>query len=253
MKLAYDHDDIKIYWGDARDMSVLPKDSVHMVITSPPYWNAREYSYWETYDDYLADMLKVWKGCYRVLVDGGRIAVNVPQGYGRPANGGYINIGADTAYALQSAKFELRGNIIWNKPMTLRSTAWGSWLNASNPSLRDKHELIVVGHKKTAYLRAGASTIGRDEFLLFTQSVWDVLPATSSWHPAPFPEEIPYRLMQLYTFKDNVILDPFGGTMTTAFVAARNGRKAIAIEQSLDYIKEAVGTMFLTPEIIDNQ
>jgi len=249
MKLTYDFDNARIYHGDARHMTALPPESIQFVCTSPPYFNAREYSTWPTYAAYLSDMAIVWAECYRVLQDGGRIAVNVPMGYDRPSQpGGYKVLEVDTTYALQAAGFEMRGHIVWAK-MGLASqnngTAWGSWMSANNPSLRDGHEVIIIAHKGAAGRSGGESTISRDEFLEYTRSVWEIRPQSQSWHPAPFPSEIPRRLIQLYTFKGDTVLDPFGGSMTTVWEAQKAGRVGIGIELCEDYITQACGGLLM--------
>ena len=250
MRLVYDMNNAKIYQGDARQMDVLQDGSVHLCITSPPYYNARDYSQWGSYQEYLDDMAEAWRECCRVLCDGGRIAVNVPQGYGRCGQGGYISIGDHTTQALVSAGFTLRGHIVWvkgndNTPTNANGTAWGSWMSASNPSLRDCHELIIVASKGSLGRDAGQSTISREDFLTCTRSVWSIRPRQHSWHPAPFPAELPRRLIQLYSYAGDVVLDPFAGSCTTVWVAAENGRQGIGIEKSSTYIEQACGPMFL--------
>jgi DNA modification methylase len=251
MNLRYDMDGVRYYQGDARHLNAIEDGSVHLVCTSPPYFNAREvYASWSTYADYLADMALVWAECYRVLCDGGRIAVNVPMGYDRPGSvGGYKMVGLDTTLALQETGFEIRGHIAWVKAGGgSLGTAWGSWMDASNPSLRDDYELIIVAHKGSAGRTGGESTITRNDFLEFTRSVWTIQPATSSWHPAPFPAEIPRRLIQLYTFKGDTVLDPFCGSGTVLWEAAKAGRKAIGVDLSDAYIERACGSMFVSNE-----
>ena len=248
MNLIYDNDGARMYQGDARNMDALADGGVHLVVTSPPYYNARDYSQWSSYQEYLVDMQLAWRECYRVLCDGGRMAVNVPQGYDRPGkDGGYKPFEVDTTRALVECGFELRGHIVWVK-MGLANqnagTAWGSWKSANNPSLRDGHEIIIVAHKGKPGRTGGKSTISRDEFLEYTRSVWSIRPQTQSWHPAPFPQELPYRLIQLYSYAGDTVLDPFAGSGTTVWVAAQNGRVGIGVEQRLDYIERACGPMF---------
>lgn len=227
--------------ADARHIPI-PNESVHLVITSPPYFNARNYALWATYDDYLSDMFQVWKECFRVLINGGRIAVNVLMGYGRPGeSGGYKPMEVDTSRSLLKCGFELRGHIIWVKPGIKQSgrTAWGSWLSASNPSLREGHEVIIIAHKGSAGRGSGKSTITREEFLVLTSTVWNIQPQTASWHPAPFPDEIPRRLIQLYSFQSDTILDPFSGSGTTIRVAGQCGRHAIGLDTTYEYLSAA--------------
>lgn len=229
------------YQGDARHMTELADASVHLVATSPPYYNARaEYSSWPDYAAYLADMRLVWAECWRVLVEGGRIAVNTPDVYGRPGSGGCLPIGDDTLRAILAAGFTLRGKVIWTKGAAARSsTAWGSWLSASNPSLRDGHEVITICHKGPAR-RPGPACIERATFTEATVSVWAIAPARHRWHPAPWPAEIPRRLIELYTWPGDVVLDPFMGSGTTVQVAQGLGRQGLGIELRADYLDQAI-------------
>lgn len=230
------------YQGDARHMTMIADESVHLVATSPPYYNARaEYASWSSYAAYLADMRQVWAECYRVLVDGGRIAVNVPDVYGRPGNGGCRPIGDDTMRSLLAAGFELRGRVIWDKGQAARNSfAWGTWLSASNPSLRDGHEVIIIAHKGQAG-RPGPALVDRKTFLTATVSLWQIPPAPRCWHPAPWPAEIPRRLIELYTWPGDVVLDPFAGSGTTVQVAQGLGRQGIGIELRGDYLARIIG------------
>jgi len=224
--------------------------AAQMVITSPPYFNARDYSQWDTWDEYLADMRRCWDECFRILCDGGRIAVVVPQGFGRISTGGYIRIGNRVADGIEAAGFELRGEVIWQKyshgmAAAARGygTAWGSWLSASNPCLRDGHELIIIGHKGSpSRSPRGSDTIDHDTFLLATASIWQIGPASGravSWHPAPFPEEIPRRLIELYTYAEDLVVDPFSGSGTTERVARALGRRGIGVELNFAWAKRS--------------
>ena len=219
----------------------LADESVHCVVTSPPYYNAREeYSSWNTYKEYLLDMRNWCKELMRVLCNGGRLAMNVPDGYGRSKNTPYIPLGAHVTAIVQETGFTLRGNIIWNKPIRPNSTAWGSWKSASNPALRDKHEIIIVAHKGSAGREPGESTIDSRTFLMSTESVWNILPASPTWHPAPFPEEIPRRLIELYSYKGDIVLDPFSGSGTTVNVANLLGRRGIGFDLNMGYLRKSL-------------
>lgn len=218
----------------------LQNETVQLIVTSIPYFNAREeYARWNNYPDYLSDMLSVWKDCYRVLCDGGRIAVNVVEGYGRTGNGrdGYVPLGHLIAQDIRGVGFTLRGIVIWNKTHHVMGTAWGSWKSATNPCLRDQHELIIIAHKGSAAREGSESTIDADTFLKATSSIWVIPPAQSDWHPAPFPAEIPRRLIELYSFKGDTVLDPFVGSGTTVFVANKLGRVGIGIDRKWSYLE----------------
>ena len=140
--------------------------------------------------------------------------------------------------------FQMRGEIIWNKASSASpSTAWGSWLSAANPVLRDIHEYILI-FSKDSFSRTSKgkqSTISKEEFLEWTKSIW-TFPAVSAkkiGHPAPFPEELPNRLIKLYSFKQDVILDPFLGSGTTSLSAIKNGRNFVGYDTNEKYIELA--------------
>ena len=138
----------------------------------------------------------------------------------------------------------LRGEIIWNKASSASpSTAWGSWLSAGNPVLRDIHEYILVFSKKSFSRKRDhkKDTIRKEEFLEWTKSVWTfpAVSARSIGHPAPFPEELPHRLIQLYTFKGDVVLDPFCGSGTACLAALKDGRHYIGYDSKSEYVKLA--------------
>jgi DNA modification methylase len=171
-------------------------------------------------------------------VDGGRMCINVANLGRKP----YIPLHAYILQGAQALGFLMRGEIIWNKAASASpSTAWGSWQSATNPTLRDVHEYILVfskgsfSRKKTA---GNPDTIGRDEFLETTKSVWTFPTETARkvGHPAPFPVELPRRLIQLYTFAGEVVLDPFMGSGQTALAALRSGRHYVGYEIEPAYV-----------------
>lgn len=242
MKLLWQNAGAELYAGDARRLDLIGDGTVSLVVTSPPYFDARpQYATWPSYADYLTDMQAAWAESYRVLRDGGRIAVNTCAGYGRPGSGGYRSLGCDTARSLEAAGFEIRGDIIWDKrPAERSSTAWGSWRSASNPSLRDAHEVVFLAHKGSAR-RAGPAMIDAERFLTLTSSIWTIAPARSLWHPAPFPAELAARLIELLSFPgSDVVLDPFAGTCTTVWAACHLGRRGIGVDLRADYLARAV-------------
>jgi len=138
----------------------------------------------------------------------------------------------------------MRGEVIWNKGAGAgASTAWGSWCSASNPTLRDTHEYILI-FSKGKFSRCAKNkenTITRDEFLEYTKSVWEFAPESAERveHPAPFPIELPYRCIQLYTFKEEVVLDPFCGVGTTAIAAIKSNRHYIGFDNNIEYVEKA--------------
>ncbi len=225
----------------AEQMSELPDCSVHLMVTSPPYNVGKEYDENLSLAEYRAFLRRVWREVYRVLVPGGRACINVANLGRRP----YIPLHAFIVEDMLAEGFLMRGEIIWNKGATASpSTAWGSWRSATNPTLRDVHEYILVFCKGT-FRRENpfrrASTISRDEFLEFTKSVW-TFPAERAHrvgHPAPFPVELPYRCIQLYTFAGEVVLDPFMGSGQTAIAALQAGRHYVGYEIHPEYVRLA--------------
>ena len=231
----------KIFCKSSEDMSELPSNSVHLVVTSPPYNVGKEYDKDLNLNEYREFLKRVFCEVKRVLVPGGRLCINVANIGRKP----YLPLHVYIIQDILELGFLMRGEIIWNKAGGgSPSTAWGSWLSAKNPTLRDQHEYILVFSKDT-FTRQNPfgrkSTISREEFLEFTKSVW-TFPAVSAkeiGHPAPFPVELPYRLIQLYTFEGEVVLDPFMGSGQTAIAALKSKRFYVGYEIVPEYIELA--------------
>jgi len=229
----------KIFCKSSEKMEELPDNCVHLIVTSPPYNVGKEYDKDFTLEEYLEFLKRVWKEVYRVLVPGGRACINVANLGRKP----YIPLHAFIIRDMLDIGFLMRGEVIWNKASSASpSTAWGSWCSAANPTLRDVHEYILIFSKGTFQrIKKGRSTISRDEFLEFTKSVW-TFPAVSAkeiGHPAPFPVELPYRCIQLYTYEGEVVLDPFMGSGQTAIAAIKTGRYYVGYEIEQKYVKLA--------------
>lgn len=230
----------KLFCKSSEKMDELPDNSIHLMITSPPYNVTKEYDQDLNLIEYIDLLNRVWKETYRVLVPGGRACVNVANLGRKP----YIPLHRYIIEGMQNIGFLMRGEIIWNKASSASpSTAWGSWLSAANPVLRDIHEYILV-FSKDSFSRKSKNkinSISKEDFLEWTKSVW-TFPAVSAkkiGHPAPFPEELPHRLIQLYTFKDDVVLDPFVGSGTTCLSALKNNRYFVGYDISSEYISKA--------------
>jgi len=227
-----------IFCHTAEAMTELPDCSVHLMVTSPPYNVGKEYDEDLTLEEYLAFLKRVWKETQRVLVPGGRMCINVANLGRKP----YIPLHAFITEQVISLGFLMRGEIIWNKAASASpSTAWGSWKSAGNPTLRDVHEYILVFCKDSFKRQNPAkheNTISRDEFLEYNKSVWTFAaePARKVGHPAPFPVELPRRLIQLYTFAGEVVLDPFMGSGQSAIAAVKSKRKYVGYEINEKYI-----------------
>lgn len=231
----------KLFCKSSETMEELPDNSVHLVVTSPPYNVGKDYDKNLSLKEYRKMLTKVFKETYRVLVVGGRACINVANLGRKP----YIPLHSFIIEDMAKLGFFMRGEIIWNKGGGASpSTAWGSWLSAKNPTLRDVHEYILVfskgsnGRENTVDKR---STMTKDEFMELTKSIWTFLPqqARAVGHPAPFPVELPLRTIKLYTFEGDVVLDPFIGSGTTAIAALMTGRHYVGYDIDKDYIKLA--------------
>lgn len=230
----------RLFCRSSEAMDELPDNSIHLMVTSPPYNASKEYDRDLNLEEYLSMLAQVWRETYRVLAPGGRACVNVANLGRKP----YIPLHSFIIDQMVTTGFLMRGEIIWNKAASASpSTAWGSWMSATNPVLRDVHEYILVFSKDTFRRRRKGkeNTVSRDDFLEWTKSVW-TFPAVSAkkiGHPAPFPEELPHRLIQLYTFRGDVVLDPFAGSGTTCVAAQEDGRRFVGYETSAEYIRLA--------------
>ncbi len=222
-------------------MTDLPDASVHLMVTSPPYNVGKDYDEDLSLEEFLGFLKRVWAETYRVLVPGGRACINVANLGRKP----YISLHAMLIADMLDLGFLMRGEIIWDKGASASSsTAWGSWQSASNPTLRDTHEYILVfskGSFRREKVDGRESTIKKEEFLEFTKSVWTfgAESARKIGHPAPYPVELPYRLIQLYTFSGEVVLDPFMGSGQSALAALKAGRHFVGYEINDAYLKLA--------------
>ncbi len=250
----------RLFNESAEAMRQLPDNCVALVVTSPPYFVGKEYELAVTgeldsatrvpgtYFEFLDMLRNVFAECVRVLEPGGRIAINVANLGRKP----YRSLSADVISILQDdLGLLLRGEVIWEKAATSAgSCAWGSFAKASNPVLRDMTERVIIA-SKGRFARAVAvkdrrrqnlpheSTLANDEFVDVTRDVWriDAESATRIGHPAPFPVELPRRLIDLYTYKDDIVLDPFAGSGTTVVAAARTGRIGVGYDTDPTYIE----------------
>ena len=231
----------KIIFGSAESMKEIPDHSLHLMVTSPPYNVTKEYDEDLSLEEYLKLLRMVFSETYRVLAYGGRACINVANLGRKP----YIPLSDYISQMMIDIGYLMRGEIIWYKGAGAGvSMAWGSWQSASNPVLRDTHEYILV-FSKGAFSRKKPdgkdNTISREQFMEWTKSVWTMNPESAQkvGHPAPFPVELPYRLIQLYTYKGDVILDPFMGSGSTAIAALKSDRKYVGYDIDPEYIKLA--------------
>lgn len=245
-----------LYCSSSENMKEIPDNSIHLVITSPLI-NVLKSQNDLTLDEYQDILKRVFKESHRVLVSGGRACIIVINSFRKP----YIPLHRYIIKDMHEIGFLMRGEIIWNKASSASpSTAWGTWKSASNPVLRDIHEYILIFSKDTFTRRKNdkENTITKEEFLEYTKSVW-TFPAVSArkiGHPAPFPIELPRRLIELYSFKGDIILDPFCGSGTTCIAALKTNRHYIGYDTSQEYVDLAnrrINHFLNQPSLFDEQ
>jgi DNA modification methylase len=246
-----------IFCGDSRVMSELDDACVALVVTSPPYFAAKEYELGlgeghvpGSYVDYLAMLRDVFAECARVLEPGGRMAINVANLGRKP----FRSLAGDVTRILQDdLRLLLRGEVVWIKAKGASgSAAFGSFAKASNPVLRDLTERIVIASKgrferavpwkeRQARGLPWESTITKEDFLAWTVDTWEMRPESAKriGHPAPFPPELPRRLIELFTYRDDVVLDPFMGAGTTAVAAVETNRRYVGYDADPAYVELA--------------
>jgi DNA modification methylase len=257
IKRPVDHD--QIWVDDARKMTAtqIIDNSVALVVTSPPYFAGKEYEEAlgqghipASYNDYRRMLFEVFSVCTDKLEPGGRIAVNVANLGRKP----YRSLSADVIEIFEELGLLLRGEIIWQKqPAAGGSCAWGSYQRPANPVLRDITERVIIASKGrfdralTPEQRRDAGyphegSMFKDDFVDATTDLWHI-PAESAkrvGHPAPFPVELPKRLIELYTYRDDLVLDPFMGSGTTAIAALRTDRHFVGFDTDPAYVEHAL-------------
>jgi DNA modification methylase len=250
----------QIICGDSRQvLHAMPDECVHLAITSPPYNVGLQYDSHDDkmqYDDYLKWLTGFWAELYRVLVHGGRFALNVAP----TSIKDFRPIHYDMARDLMQLGFIMRTEILWYKQTMRRRTAWGSWRSPRNPHVVPSWEYVLVFCKGSWTLEGDKADadITSEEFIKYSDAFWAIQPETrgrqpflnslypprrgrkvpeqtQNGHPAPFPEELIKRLIKFYSYRGNVVLDPFGGTGTVAAVAQRFGRHFVHIDLSDKY------------------
>ena len=247
----------EVFLGPSSDMHQLDDDSVALVVTSPPYFAGKAYEEAlgedhvpANYTDYLDMLEAVFAECVRKLEPGGRIAVNVANLGRKP----YRSLSSDVIDVLQNRlKLLLRGEVIWVKSRgAAGSCAWGSFQRPTNPVIRDLSERVIIASKgrfdralnprqRSAKGLPSEVSLFRDEFMEATTDIWEIAPERASRvnHPAPFPVELPERLIHLYTYRGDLVLDPFMGSGTTGVAAVANERHYAGYDTDPDYVAAA--------------
>lgn len=229
-------------------MNKLPHNAVDLVVTSPPYNVGKDYGQYndtQQYEKYLKFVETFCNKLYRVVKSGGRVAINLPSSIKQSASSRMAYLSLDWVLIMRKTGFKDREWITWVKiqpaEVLTDSTAWGSWRSPSCPYLRDVCEYIIVMDKEQDKRtdRKGQNDITAEEFLKFTINCWYIHPSNlPKWHPVPFPEELVYRLVKLYTWQDDIVFDPFAGSFTTAVVCDDLNRNWICCDINEDFVKQ---------------
>jgi site-specific DNA-methyltransferase (adenine-specific) len=235
---------VYIYNDDILKIEAIKNDSVDLIVTSPPYNVDIKYEIYDDkipYDKYLEFSEKWLKKCYDLTKDDGRLCLNIPLDKNK---GGQQSVCADLTCIAKKVGWKYHATIIWNEQNISRRTAWGSWLSASAPFVIAPVEVIVVLYKKRWKKTSGTgkSNITRDEFLEWTNAVWNFTGESRNriGHPSPFPIELPRRCIKLFSFIGDVVLDPFLGSGTTLIACLETERKGIGVEIDEKYCRLAV-------------
>lgn len=245
-KIFYKDGNSELWLGDARKMDFIPDNSVQLIVTSPPYNVCRDYSEWTdnlSPDGYL-DFTRQWlKEAYRVLCKGGRLCINTPSALTQSTGSKIAFVSMDTWFiAVKEIGFLPRDITIWKKVGMLEGvTSWGSWCSQSAPFQRDCAEWILTFSKEEMRLdpRGKKSDLTPEEFLFLSKNIWTMKAETRKIHPAPFPLELPLRLIKFYCFPHDTVLDPFVGSGTTVLASKLLGRKGIGIDYDKRYLETA--------------
>lgn len=229
-----------VFYHSSENMQELPDNSVHLMLTSPPYNVSKEYDKNLSLDKYLELLKNVFAETHRVLVYGGRACINIANIGRKP----YIPLTMYVNQIMLELGFFMRGEIIWDKSASSGvSLAWGSFKSASNPVLRDTHEYILVFSKGDfkREKKGKQDSISKENFMEWSKSIWrfPTVSAKKVGHPAPFPIELPKRLIEFYSFESDIILDPFMGSGTSALAALELNRYFVGYEIQKEYVELA--------------
>jgi len=240
----------EVFNQSSTTMDQVADNSVALMVTSPPYHVGKDYDGADSFEGYLDLLTEVFAESYRKLQPGGRAVVNVANLGRRP----YIPLSHLVSQRMTRIGYFMRGEIIWRKARgAAGNCAWGSWRSPANPVIRDVHEYCLCFSKgRFDRVVRGESDISAEEFMESTLSVWDIPPARASrvGHPAPFPVDLPRRFIDLYTYRNELVLDPFIGSGSTAVAALLAHRSWVGYDTDPEYcqltrarVKEALATL----------
>jgi site-specific DNA-methyltransferase (adenine-specific) len=242
-KVHFQNESFTLIHDDVLTTTQVENDSIDLVITSPPYNVDIKYNSHKddiTYADYLEFSEKWMTRCYEWLKDEGRFCLNIPLDKNK---GGQQSVGADLTTVAKRIGFQYHSTVIWNEGNISRRTAWGSWKSASAPFVIAPVELIVVLYKNKWKKTGGSrlSDVSREEFMQWTNGMWTFNGESKKriGHPAPYPIELPHRCIKLFSYVDDVVLDPFSGSGTTMIAAVKNNRRGIGIDVDKKYCELA--------------
>lgn len=246
-KVFYKDNNLYILNGNILTDTKIPNNYIDLIVTSPPYNLSKEYEISNDnleYSEYLEFSCKWLQKCYTLAKDDGRLCINIPIDTGK---GAHRSTGADITCIAKNIGWNYRTTIVWNEGNISNSMAKGSFMSASSPHVISPVELIVVFYKKQwKKLNTGKSDITKDEFLEWTNGLWTFNGESKRkiGHPAPFPLELPKRCIKLFSYINDIVLDPFMGSGTTPIAAKMLSRKTIGVDISEDYCKLAYKRIF---------
>lgn len=250
----FKHDDLTIYNTDILKIGKIPKSSIDLIITSPPYnvdinYNSNKDDL--SYEEYLEFTEKWIKKCYELARDDGRFCLNIPLDKNK---GGQQAVCADITNIAKNVGWKYHSTIIWNEGNISRRTAWGSWMSASAPYVIAPVEVILVLYKEDWKKNNGRkeNDITREEFMEWTNGVWTFNGQNkkgAGGHPAAFPIELPRRCIKLFSFVGDTVFDPFLGSGSTLIAASLNNRKGIGVDIDKGYCDIAVNRLRKEAEI----
>jgi site-specific DNA-methyltransferase (adenine-specific) len=242
-KEYFQHKKVKLFQGSALNENTFEKEFIDLIVTSPPYNVGIEYNSNNdelSYEKYLEFSEKYLTNCYKWSKTQARLLFNIPLDKNK---GGQKSVGADLTKIAQNVGWKYHSTIIWNEGNISRRTAWGSWLSASAPYVIAPVELILVLYKDEWKKTSGSkiSDITKEEFMEWTNGIWAFNGEKKSaiGHPAPFPKELPYRCIKLFSYVDDVVFDPFTGSGTTLIVAQNTNRRGVGLEIDTNYCELA--------------
>ncbi|MDR3112081.1 MAG: site-specific DNA-methyltransferase [Elusimicrobiota bacterium] len=243
LKPFFSFNNAYLYKGDVLNSSSFLKEFCDLIVTSPPYNVGIEYNSNNdvlTYDDYLKFTHKWLLNCYKWSKNSGRLLLNIPLDKNK---GGQKSVGADITAIAQKVGWKYHSTIVWNEGNISRRTAWGSFMSASAPYVIAPVELILVLYKECWKKIDGSkiSDISKKDFMDWTNGLWTFNGESKKriGHPAPFPKELPYRVIKLFSYIGDIVFDPFSGSGTTALVAALNKRIGIGLDIDNQYCELA--------------